>query len=223
MGERRTLGTKGKGKLMAETLTQQYEELIAALPEGAIDTLLEDNSGVYCQECGCEHQMTDEVFLVRVVQPVVVHGTLHNYDLLEGDGALLHSPIFFCFDCWEQAQEELTEQLEDSPPMLATGGIIECDICHSDVLAGETTGLLELGELHWSRRSPNGAPAVHFETSAEGQHLCLACLTLLEENYGKPLWEKGLKPSAGPEICREGIFSRCWRQNRANCTCRKGV
>jgi len=183
------------------------------------ETQNEEESGCFCSQCEDELMMTDEIFLLRIVEAQVGHNELLMQDLLDPEGDYAYSPAFFCFDCWEELQERLQEQLEDAPPLVDQNGSIECDICRSDILLGETLAVIHFGELHWSERAPSGFYTPKFVEMQKDVHICIGCLHHMEEERSEPLWEGGVSPMPNLEVCVDGLHSRCWRYG--NCTCLK--
>lgn len=179
----------------------------------------EEESGCFCCQCEDELMMTDEIFLLRVVEAQVANGELQMLDILDQEGDYAYSPAFFCFECWEETQEALQEQLEDTPPLVDPAGSIECDICRSDVLIGETLAVIHFGELHWSERAPNGYYTPKFVEMQKDFHICISCIHHMENESSNTLWENGINPIPNLEVCVEGLHSRCWRYG--NCTCLK--
>jgi len=194
-----------------EQAVEDYEDDVVDDDE---ETILEESTGCYCVQCTDEIRMVEEVFLLRVVQAFFTEGRLQHVDILDPAGNYVHEPAFFCFDCWEETQEELNDQMEDVPPMQHAAGFILCDICQSDVLQGETVGVLSFGEIHWSERSPNHeySPVFVDMDNEEPKHICIGCLYHLEENRDHPLWPEGVEPIPGvtaPTI--DDLFGRTWR------------
>lgn len=195
-----------------EQAVEDYED--DAVDGDDEDVILEEPTGCYCVQCTDEIDMVAEVFLLRLVRAFLNGGRLQHVDILNSEGGYAHDPAFFCFDCWEAAEEELTEQLEDVPPLQHASGFILCDICQSDVLQGETVGLLSFGEIHWSERAPNNehSPVFVDMDNGEPKHICIGCLYHLEENRDHPLWPEGVEPAPGvtaPTI--DDLFGRTWR------------
>lgn len=182
---------------------------------------LSEESGICCAECGSDLKLTEEIFLLRVVQPVRSPSGVQNVDILNQDEDYLYAPTFFCFDCWEELQEELQESMEDIPPVMDVGGIIECDICRSDILPEETMVVADFGELHWSERNPSGAYTIKFVEMQKDVHVCVSCARNMEESRSTPIWELEINPKPGLQVCAEGLFERCWRYG--NCKCHKAL
>lgn len=145
------------------------------------DVSLAEPSGSYCVQCAEALHLAEEVFLLRLVHAYVVEGKLHHVDVLNEEGNFLYEPAFYCFDCCEEALEEVTTLYEDAPPVLDPAGIILCDLCQSDILPGELVGLAEFGELQWSERSPNSRHSPVFVQMDDRRHICIGCLQHLEE------------------------------------------
>ena len=105
--------------------------------------------------------------------------------------------------------------------MLAHEGIILCDICESDICQGEAMGLVQFGEIRLSDRQPSNQLSTAFVGLADAQHLCIACLTHLEDDQREPIWPDEIEPVPNFDVCVEGIFERCWRGT--GCACPKRV
>jgi len=174
-------------------------------------------SGCGCAICANDIKLTDEVFLLRIVHPFIVDGTLTYYDIVEANGDYKYPPAFFDFECWEDEEEEIRTIQEDVPPVQHYNGIILCDICESDICQGEAMGLAQFGEIRLSERSPNNILSASFVGMAEPQHLCIACLTHMEENQQDPIWPGEIEPVPNHEVCVEGLFERCWREGQCYC------
>jgi hypothetical protein len=168
-----------------------------------------------CAKCDCALHLTEEVFELKIVQAQIFEGRLQHYDVLADDGDYLYRPHFFEFGCWENLEEELTELHEDVPGMSDAQGIIECDICGSDVRAWETVGLVRFGELHCSQRSPNGM-SVLFENMGHEKHICVGCLYHLD--HDEEYWDGHIDVIPGVSACTDGVYERCWRSG----SCREG-
>jgi hypothetical protein len=115
----------------------------------------------------------------------------------------------------------LQEVLEDVPPVVDVAGHLECDLCRSDILQGETLAVAHFGEIHWSERAPSGCHTPKFVEMQKDIHICISCLTLFEEGRSVPIWEGGIKPLPNLEVCGDGLFARCWRHG--NCECQTAL
>jgi len=172
---------------------------------------VEVGSGIYCTSCGDELGLTDEVFLFHIVHVVNTDAGLQMVDVLEMNGYFRYIPVFWCFSCWEETLEEVKELLEDSPPLEDADGIVECDICGSDILQGEAFATAAFGELHYSERNPHREYMPKFVGMNNEIHVCIGCLNHLEESRDTPIWKTGVEPVPGLSVCLDGLFERCWR------------
>lgn len=179
------------------------------------------SSGCACGLCSNDIKLTDELFLVRIVHPFIVEGELHYFDVLDDHGQYKYTPVFFDFTCWEEEEEEVQLIQEDVPPAQDPTGIILCDICQSDICQGESMGLVQFGEIRFTGRHPNNNASASFVGMSEPQHLCIACITHLEDNQRDPIWSGEIEPVPNLEVCVEGVFERCWRGN--GCACPKRI
>jgi len=190
------------------------EEEVEDDSEDTEELILEEPTGCFCVQCIEEIGMVAEVFLLRIVRPVIVGAEVQHLDVLAADGNCRYEPAFYCFDCWESAEEELVEMHEDLPPLEHPNGIILCDICRSDVLPNELVGLLHFGEIHWSERAPDcrHSPVFVNMDNDDPKHICIGCLYHLDENRDNPLWPEGIEPVAGFDVQTvDDIFERKWR------------
>lgn len=179
------------------------------------------DSGCTCASCKEDIKLTDEVFLVSIVLPIMSNGVLTCFDVIDERNTYKYPPIFFCFECWESELEDVRTVQEDVPPMVAHDGVIRCDVCNSDVCSGESVGLIQFGEIRLTGRRPNNTLSASFQVLAEPEHFCIACLTHLEDNQREPFWHGEIEPVPDLEVCVEGIFERCWRGG--NCICPKRI
>lgn len=179
------------------------------------------SSGHDCTVCDNDIKLTDEVFLLRIVHPFIVEKELIYYDIVKDDGNYKYPPVFFDFDCWEDEEEEVRTIQEDVPPVPHDSGVILCDFCESDICQGEAMGLSQFGEIRLSERSPNNLLSASFVGMGDPQHICIACISHLEENQQRPLWAEEIEPVPNHEVCVEGLFERCWREG--HCACPKRI
>ena len=171
----------------------------------------EVGSGIYCVSCGDELPLTDEIFLFRIVHVLPTPAGLRVIDVLEEDGSFRYIPVFWCYNCWEESLEEVKETQEDVPPIEADDGVIECDICGSDILVGEAFAAATFGELHCADRAPCLEYMPKFVDMGNEVHVCIGCLNHLEESRDTPIWKMGVAPIPGRTVCLDGLFERCWR------------
>ncbi len=196
--------------------------MVETLDEDETDEEEEDEgllppSGSVCAICQDEIKLTEEVFLMRVVHPFIVDGQLSYFDAVDENDNYMYQPVFFEFECWEREEEDVQQIQQDVPPVPSDAGIILCDICESDICPGEAMGLIQFGEIRRSKRMPNNQQSVSFEGMADPQHVCIACLSHLEDNQEKRIWENEIEPVPGLEVCVEGLHERCWRGNECHC------
>lgn len=174
-------------------------------------------AGCLCVSCESELRIDEEVFLLRVVRASFDGTKLEYFDLIDDEGHYAYEPAFFNFGCWEEEHEQVQDIQEDVPPVQHDAGVILCDICESDILQGETMGLLEIGEVRVAERSPNNQRTAHFVPIGSAEHLCIACLKHLEDNRTDPIWQNEFEPAPDIEVCSEGILARCWRAGKCDC------
>jgi len=165
-------------------------------------------TGIGCPECGNYIHLAEEIFEVRIVQAQLVDGGLVYHDLLNDEGDYAHEPRHFDFECWENLEEDMASYCEDTPPMEDALGLIECDLCKSDIREWEVLALVRFGEIHCSKRSPHG-PTYTFENMGKDKQICLSCVYNADER----LWEEEIDVIPQVSVCLEGVHSRCWRRN----------
>jgi hypothetical protein len=135
-----------------------------------------------CAACNDTLRLCDEIFLLQVVQVYITPEKTHYYPVVNEKGQYSFSPIFLEFDCWEEAEDTLKEFGADIPP--AKECAISCEYCGNGIENFETLGLVTLGELHLSRRSPAFSKTEVFkEITSDVQHLCSNCLSTLYHNH----------------------------------------
>lgn len=170
-----------------------------------------------CASCGEALSYTEEVFLLSVVQAQLIDGRIEYYDVLDDSGDFAYIPYFFEFVCWESIEEDLKDRAKDVPPIVDNQSLLECAACESDIRAWETLGLVSFGELHSSRRTPDG-PSTIFTEMGDKRHVCISCLYTIND-VGQ-FWENGMSEGyPGYKACEEGIHARCWRME--TCSCRE--
>ena len=171
-----------------------------------------------CGYCGDYLHLVEEAWELRIVQPEIGPENIIMRDALGPNGVGHYIPHFFEFMCWEKAEELLEELWEDVPPISDDFALLECDLCRSHIREWETMGLVRFGELHCSPRNPDGETSYQFEPMGTDRHICVGCLTHVNDELD--LWEEGIEGMPGIEVCRDGIFERCWRKGKCNCTWR---
>lgn len=169
-----------------------------------------------CAECSDRILLTDEVFMITMVRPYITDEGLTLLPDEAEDGDFSYEPRFLELECWEKIEEELREQLEDTPPIEDPQAILECDVCASGIRMGEMAGLASFGEIHASKRCPDGIPQETFvQYDPEPIILCTACMQYLNKNILE-LWDGTVQES---NECEEGTAYRCWRYGCPNGSC----
>jgi hypothetical protein len=168
-----------------------------------------------CFECGDPIVYTEEVFLLSVMRTRITgNGLVYDNIVVDDMSDLLYEPILFCVGCWETVSEELAEQMADAPPITDDYSIIDCVCCGSSIRTDEVLGVCTFGEVHLSRRAPNGIHEDVFENvDANPIAICLGCLNTINQAVTL-LWgddEDCPVLIQQQDECLEGIYARCWR------------
>lgn len=167
-----------------------------------------NRTGEECARCGDHIGFTDEVFLMTVVSATVDISGLVYMPLASEDGDFLYEPRLFDLYCWEDVHENLQRAKEDVPPLLEPRSIIDCSVCESGIMQGESLALIAFGEIHCSNRCPNRKTTNTFASyDKEPLHICLSCLRYLHDNECS-MWEGEVQQD---DECVDGTYSRCWR------------
>lgn len=167
-----------------------------------------NRTGIECSKCADDVGYTDEVFLLTVVSPMVApEGVLYQV-LTSDDGDYLYEPQVFDIICWEEVEEDARNAAADVPPVLEPRAILDCSICESGIMQGETMALATFGEIHCSQRAPNRKSTNTFKVySNEPRIVCLSCLRYIDEDV-VTMWQGEVQQG---DECREGTHQRCWR------------
>jgi hypothetical protein len=178
------------------------------------DFLDDQQVAAYCPGCGDGIRLTEEVFLISFARAYRTPAQVALREV-KPDGLPVGMPWFYCFECWEVTKEELQEGCEDVLPIedVYDQGLLECDICRSDICEGETFALETFGEIHWSKRSPSGMPAMALEAMGEAKHICIDCISNAEDN---DQFQLEVHDYDDQETCAVGRHLRCWR-DRSRC------
>lgn len=168
-----------------------------------------------CPSCGDDIRLTEEVWMISFARAYSAPQVGVFFNDLTPAGAQVGTPWFFCFTCWEEMKEAMHDSCEDEPPMEVVSAyvLLSCDVCESDVLAGESFALETFGEIHWSKRCPNGQPTMVFEALSESKHICLSCIDNTEDNE---LFQIEVADDDDYNTCTIGKQLRCWR-DRSRC------
>ena len=167
-----------------------------------------------CADCGARIRFTDEIFLIQVVQAQTVNGKVELYPLQDDEGEYRYSPHLVHIECWENVDEGIKETMQDEPPLLCEGAVLECSICASSILAWEHFGIIALGEMQLSPRRPSNESSVVFTENGHPEPICLACLVLINLQEIE-LWDT-VTQSGECENCTQ---ERCWRTAGCSCDC----
>jgi hypothetical protein len=171
-----------------------------------------------CASCGETLHYTEEIFHISVCY-AVNNGTetiIAPYICDEGEfeGDYYYEPLFFEFSCWEDVMEELREMVDDAPPVNHKDELLACDFCKCSICEFENFATAYIGEVHVSKRMPNGMPASIFETISKPYIICIGCLNLIND-HSIDLWDEELSQTGE---CQECTHARCWRWE-AGCSC----
>lgn len=193
---------------MAQDLAYTEDE------EDEEDELNTEQVAAYCPHCEEPIRLTEEVFLISFVRAYQGPGGV-EFKELRPNGEPVGFPCIYCFECWEDLKESLHEGCEDTLPIedVRDMGVLECDICRSDVCVGETFALETFGEIHWSKRCPNGEPSMVFEAMSESLHICIDCISNIEQD---DQFNLEVHDHDDLETCAVGRHLRCWR-DRSRC------
>lgn len=180
--------------------------------------LIEDETSLLttkeCNNCSEVITFTEELFVLQIVQIHKTAGGLLLHPATADDGDYLYAPLFFQFNCWEDVQEGLLEEIEDVPSMDDAISTAHCVCCKSGIRDWEKCGALSLGELHRSKRAPQGSHGEEFVSAGEPSIICLYCLFLVQESEGG-LWDEICEN----EECGDCLQLRCWRTAPCACDC----
>jgi hypothetical protein len=179
-----------------------------------------------CAYCGEAILHTDEVLLLTVVMANLVNGQIETYPAMSDDDEFAYEPQYMHFRCAEEALESLDELIENTPPIEDDKRILHClhingGGCGSGIRPFEHFALLQLGELHYSSRRPNGNTTTSFVPSGAPNALCLSCLCHINDSV-VTMWEDQEDPSLNTvEMfgeCNECVHKRCWK-HPVECLC----
>lgn len=191
-----------------------------------------ESTEIVCAHCEDEIEMTEECFLLQVVQCQSIGGQVHFYPVIDEtdeDGDFLFEPYHFHFDCWEELYEKINTEMRDVPPVEDVVSVIECSCCGSGIrgievhdggeIPGEYSATYSLGEFRRSERAP--APELTFGPAfvpiAKPEVLCTYCTAILNE-LAITMWEDFSHEGE----CTDCIQNRCWRFQACGCSCHQG-
>lgn len=169
-----------------------------------------------CAQCEDDLIMTEDVFVIRVMRPVIVAGHPQLRDLLDEEGDFFYENYFLHFKCWEEIVEDFKEEIEDAPPVPDEFPLLRCDCCGSAIREHEPVLVATMGELIRSKRSPsNTGQGLELVPSGAPDVYCTWCLSMINEHY-LTFWEDGVTIDGE---CLECQHVRCWRGFDCACTC----
>lgn len=163
-----------------------------------------------CTTCGEPIPFADEVFVLTIMLVQMTERGVQYSPLLFEDGDFLYEPHFFCFSCCENNKEELEGLVRDMPPVEDNYSILDCSACKSGIRSGEVSALITHGEIHLSKRSPNGESGGSRFTCMDDDPtvICISCVNRLNKDVVDELWYEYVKQY---KECSEGTQIRCWR------------
>lgn len=182
-------------------------------PSGGEDITMKTTKG--CPECGEDLVFTEEIYLLQIVQPHILPTGLVLHPVLNEEGDFLHEPYFMHFMCWEKVEEDLRETVKDEPPVIESFAPLRCKYCESSICEWEVCGSLSMGEIHISKRAPEGVHGEELVEMAEPDLICLYCLLLINEGITE-FWEEGVSQNGE---CGDCIQGRCFRLPEGTCAC----
>jgi hypothetical protein len=168
-------------------------------------------TGLTCPVSGESIAYVEGVLAITVVVAAQTHDGRLQPQLAVTDEKddLLYTPQFIPSSAWEDTFEELEEARSSAGSIKDPYGICDCGVCKSSIRSGEVILLAAFGEIHRSKRTPNGTDGLNtFEMLDNNPTIiCTACENVL---HGKilQLWEEPVKQS---NECAHGTQSRCWR------------
>lgn len=158
--------------------------------------------------CGDPIPFAEDVYVISMYTAGVSDAGLQYLPLEADDGDYLYEPCYFCKECWMFVMDELREHVRDTPPVFDDYAFGECDTCSSGIRVGELFGLVTLGQIQVSPRSPDAkATGTFTPMSKDPNIICIACMNLLERDTAE-LWGGRITQH---DECEEGTFLRCWR------------
>ena len=161
-----------------------------------------------CAQCHEPPVFTEELVLLQIVQPRFFNGQLLLHPVLDDDtGDFQYEPYFLHFMCWEGIEEDLEEEISNTPPISDDHSPIQCRYCNSGIREWEKCGAVLMGELHVSKRAPNGERGEDFVGLGDPYLVCFYCLLIINDGILE-FWENGV---AQDHECGDCLQARCWR------------
>ena len=165
------------------------------------------DSGHECSRCREKIMLVEEVYLLWVVA-ARMNGSFQILPVESDEGDFLYPPQYFCFSCWEDNCEDLSNLENEIHQINDERGVCECIVCNSDILLNESFGQPILGEIRCSPRMPNDETTYYFHRLQKSELcICISCLKLLNDSVIE-MWEEGVDQEGE---CEQGTHWRCWR------------
>lgn len=173
--------------------------------------------------CGCSDEFItigEDIVCVHLILPYVLDGTI-QYNIVQlDDGEPAKEPLFFTYECWENVGEDLGEAVEDLPPVVEQGAILDCDYCGSSIRMGEFCASVHLGEITLSERLTNTTTFIMSDDTP--YVICIACIRLMISSSidrFEPIEQWGDVSQNGE--CLTCTSARCWRVGVCLCKCHR--
>lgn len=180
-----------------------------------------EETGHGCSMCGKPLELGEEIAILTVGFPtagqigVTPSGPVEGFidiepleSMEEGEDKYLYEPHLFHRECWKEIESDWEADIADKKPVFDNRQLIECDLCTSCILVGETTGVVRIGRLAISNRRPHGSHSLTLSETAEAEHVCVACLAGINEDHLE-MWDEGISHD---NACEQGVKERCWRR-----------
>jgi hypothetical protein len=145
-----------------------------------------DLSGMSIHECPCcseQLALTEEVFLLEVMESEQSHGEIITRPLTGADGDYQYEPLFLHYMCWDECLEIIRSEKEFQPPYASADGILFCSVCESTISSGEPYVSATFGELRYSGKAPEGEDEQRFERLQKPMPVCVACMVYVIEDH----------------------------------------
>lgn len=168
------------------------------------------DTGITCAYDGEPIEYMDLIIIFMMIRPYVVDNRVVFYDVVTEDQTdYLYEPAIFQGKNWDEVEEKFEIYARGKRAESNPNAIVHCRYCKSGILAGETTGVGLLGEIHRSQRNPNLEPDANtFERlSTEPIVICISCMLDLNVDHHE-MWADGV---CHDSECQEGTHARCWR------------
>lgn len=179
-------------------------------PEYVEEAEDEDSEARYsCSICGEAIELADDIYMISVYSVCINPKSVHYEPVLAEDGDYAYEPCYLCEDCEKNMVEDLHGRVEDIPPMEDQYAVIECSTCSSGIRKDESAGIVTLGQLQISGRSPSeiDSSATFQCMESNPRVICISCMNILNKDVAE-LWNDRITQN---DECSEGTHLRCWR------------